>query len=353
MNSVIGEILLSQKKREPEYKLKALMDAYGAQSPNELFREDIPIQTQEEAARLLKLSANVEMPRYGPQNVSSMGVSQPGFVVNQPGQGNLIPPPSTEIDFNRQIKSKMVDMYIPDKQSEINVRIANINADEAKRQQEKMSGEYQGAVSELQKTKGEEAITGKDLQGINEKFPLLHPNTRMETLRSSGIDPLKVGENDKYRLALSNIQNGLKNGTNVFDLKWISKNVMPNVAPEKGLSMMEKFMPQATKETMNDYQLNLIKEYVARKPMSKEKQTILINTLHAMNPSIMGMMDYYDMTHMSEYMDKDPNIRNSANEVRSEYLRNLIITSIPGINDKEGTNKLNKPKETDPLGLFP
>ena len=246
------------------------------------------------------------------------------FLVNQPTNFPAPFPPTME-DIQRNMYKSIHETDIMDKVSQINAR-------EAAKKQEEQLGLIQQDISMLKATKGAETLTGVDLQKIDEKYPMIDPNKRQQSWTAQGINPIEILESDKANIATKNIKAGLDNGKNISDLKWMTTNVFPYVKPEKMVSLYEKFIPDATKETPNDYFLNLMKMYVQKAKMSPEQITVLINYMKSNNSAVAGIMEAFEMSHLKESMSKDPVVQENYAREYSEKLRKAILmTNLPGL----------------------
>lgn len=347
---------INRDKIQSKEELVNLMTSYGVKTPNELLSNEMPPLIREQASQLIKGALGVDMPKKQLTGISRLDlaskVSNPSnapnvLLVNTPIQSTTLQPPLTIQDYQRQLAGAEVKEYVPSKETIIKNTLSEIKQKEEKSQQMEAGTNYHRALTDLiSKKKGIVNITTSDINDINSLHPLVDPQDRIAIQTGVGLHPQEVFKNEQFTIANNNLQDALKKHI-PLTMDWFSHNMVPYVGLDKGMSIIQDFIPKATKGTLNDMELDIINKFIQKKPISPQEQAILRNTLAMANPLAGLQIDMYMQQHYNELNSTDPQVREQAlRGATDEYLKIINMVNLPGLN--ETPNKKERMQKPSP-----
>ena len=280
---------------------------------------------QEEIAKILEYKFGFQAPR------ESGMVNIDNFMVNQPGTPKLKPFPTTQEDYQRQLASQQAGMYSDIQKANIANTLSEIDKREYEANQNERAGKFGKSISSLMMGRDPSTITSKELIGTLSKDTDLDPLIKERVLKNYGLETKDILKNERWAKATKNIQSRVSQkdkGDLTTDMGFWANQVFPYVEPEQALSLIKHYTPSAgtiDKETLSDFELDLIKKYQAGKITSPEDILILSNMVLSKNP----LLSMYVQTYITpDIMSLDPIKKKAAFEEFNKNMRNMLNISL-------------------------
>lgn len=371
--AVLPAILIDQIINKDKHRAKVELQKYlesmstAGYSPSQL-----PMEQQEELARLLKDKYRFDLPRYGKDRVSivphtlsagkepnltdlfsgqiteqnidprevvtldPMKLSgrlpperQPvgGFAVNMPA-GGLKPLPKTLEDFQRELMGAQAGMYKPSHEAQIAGTYSEIAKRGYDMDQSKRTAKFGQSVGQLISGRGLEGVTTDELNEVVAGDNELDPLSKERVLKNYGLEPTAVRKEEKWNWATRHIQEAVSQGVDLNnDMGFWSNYVFPYVDADQALGLIKHYTPSAGtigKETLSDFELGLIKKYQAGELKSPQDLMLLANIVMRNSPFLSALGQIYLIPSLTNLMSPDPTVKKKALEEFNQSMKGIM-----------------------------